>query len=78
MFNGATSFDTHDPIHILLGRGLLAADEAFVIGFTMGSTNRVTTIDEKVYSFFAKHLFPKSYKFDDQALSIFCDAVKLA
>jgi hypothetical protein len=29
------------PIHVLLGRGLLAKDEAFVIGFTMGSTDRV-------------------------------------
>jgi hypothetical protein len=77
IFNGATSLDTHDHIHILLGRGLLAADEAFVIGFTMGSTNRVTTTEEKLYSFFAKHLFPKPYKFDDDALAIFRDAVNL-
>ena len=77
LFNGATSLDTHDHIHILLGRGLMAADEAFVIGFTMGSTNRVTTTEEKLYSFFAKYLFPKPYKFDDESLEVFRDAVKL-
>lgn len=77
IFNGATNLDTHDHIHILLGRGLLAADEAFVIGFTMGSTNRVTTTEERLYSFFAKYLFPKPYKFDDEALQVFRDAVKL-
>lgn len=77
IFNGATTLDTHDHIHILLGRGLMAADEAFVIGFTMGSTNRVTTTEEKLYSFFAKYLFPKPYKFDDESLEVFRDAVKL-
>lgn len=77
IFNGATTLDTHDHIHILLGRGLLPADEAFVIGFTMGSTNRVTTTEEKLYSFFSKYLFPKAYRFDDMAIQIFKDAVRL-
>ncbi len=77
IFNGATDLDTHDNIHILLGRGLLAADEAFIIGFTMGSTNRVSTTEEKLYSFFAKYLFPKQYQFSDEAVQIFKDAVRL-
>ena len=77
IFNGSTSLDTHDHIHILLGRGLLAADEAFVIGFTMGSTNRVSSTEEKLYSFFAKYLYPKPYRFKDQELQIFRDAVRL-
>ncbi len=77
IFNGATDLDTHDHIHILLGRGLLAAVEAFVIGFTMGSTNRVTTTEEKLYSLFAKYLFPKHYQFDELALQVFKDAVRL-
>ena len=34
-------------------------DEAFVIGFTMGSTNRVSTTEEKLYSFFAKYSLPQ-------------------
>lgn len=36
---GAVSLDWHDAIHILLGRGLLDQDEAFVIGFTMGNAS---------------------------------------
>src|SRR4249919_2256821 len=38
IFHGATGLQAHDRIHVLLGRGLLPKDEAFVIGFTMGST----------------------------------------
>ncbi|MDE0009008.1 MAG: hypothetical protein OXS50_12090, partial [Gammaproteobacteria bacterium] len=34
LFDGAADLDTHDNIHILLGRGLLPKDEAFVLGFT--------------------------------------------
>lgn len=36
-FPGAVSLLRHDLVHILLGRGLLDQDEAFVIGFTMGT-----------------------------------------
>ncbi|MEE2715712.1 MAG: hypothetical protein VYD34_06900 [Verrucomicrobiota bacterium] len=77
IFHGATSLMTHDYIHILLGRGVLPRDEAFVIGFTMGSTNRVTATEEKLYTFFAKYLYPKSYQFDDDDIHVYKDAVRL-
>jgi hypothetical protein len=48
LFHGAVDLATHDAIHILLGRGLLPKDEAFVIGFTMGSTDQVTTMEENL------------------------------
>src|SRR6185436_7871619 len=64
-------------IHILLGRGLLPKDEAFVIGFTMGSTDHVTTIEENLYALFSKHLYPKVYQFQDEEIRIFKDATKL-
>ena len=57
IFHGKTDIETHDYLHIILGRGILAKDEAFVIGFTMGSSNRVTSTEENLYSFFAKY-FP--------------------
>ena len=56
IFNGSTNLFNHDMIHFVLGRGFLAKDEAFVLGFTMGSTNRVTTMEEKLYSFFMLYL----------------------
>jgi hypothetical protein len=77
IFHGAVDLATHDYIHIILGRGLLSIDEAFVIGFTMGSTNKVTTTEEKLYSFISKYLYPKVYRFSDEDLQVFRDAVKL-
>ena len=51
IFHGATNLETHDYIHILIGRGVMIKDEAFVLGFTMGSSNRVTTTEERLFSF---------------------------
>nr|AUN37493.1 hypothetical protein [uncultured bacterium] len=76
-FHGAVDLATHDSIHILLGRGLLPKDEAFVIGFTMGSTDQVTTMEENLYAAFSKHLYPKVYQFKDEEIRIFKDATKL-
>ena len=77
IFPGATDLRTHDMIHIVLGRGLLAKDEAFVIGFTMGSTNRVGTAEEKIYSFFARYLYPRAYSYGREELTVFKNAVRL-
>lgn len=77
LFNGAVDLHTHDCIHVILGRGMLPKDEAFVIGFTMGSTNRVTTTEEKLFSLAAKYLYPGSYKFSDEEIHVFKDAVRL-
>lgn len=77
IFNGAVNLDDHDCIHVLLGRGFLPKDEAFVIGFTMGSTNRTTTLEQNLYALAAKYLYPGPYKFSDQDIEIFKDAVHL-
>ena len=77
IFHGKTDMETHDYLHIILGRGVLAKDEAFVIGFTMGSSNRVTSTEENLYSFFARYLYPKAYRFTDEEIRVFKDAVKL-
>jgi hypothetical protein len=77
IFSGATDLATHDYIHILLGRGVLPKDEAFVIGFTMGSTNRVGEWEEKLHGIFTKYLYPKSYRFSDEDFQVYRDAVRL-
>ena len=77
VFHGATDLPTHDYLHIVLGRGLLAKDEAFVIGFTMGATDNVGRGEEFLYGIFAKHLYPKQYRFTDDDLRVFRDAVRL-
>lgn len=77
IFSGATDLATHDYIHILLGRGVLPKDEAFVIGFTMGSTNRVGDWEEKLYGLFTKHLYPKHYRFSEEDFQVYKDAIRL-
>ena len=78
IFSGATDLETHDYIHLLLGRGVLPKDEAFVLGFTMGSTNRVGTLEETLYGLFSKYLYPESYRFSDEDFHVYKDAVRLA
>lgn len=77
IFPGATDLEQHDYIHIALGRGLHAIDEAFVLGFTMGSTNRMSTVEERLYEFFARHLYPRAYRFGTSELEVYRDAVRL-
>lgn len=68
---GAVDSITHDIIHILLGRGFLPEDEAFVLGFTAGSTGQWNKPAEWLYNFIAKFLYPRAYKFNAQQLAIF-------
>ncbi|MES9941899.1 MAG: hypothetical protein ABW104_03800 [Candidatus Thiodiazotropha sp. 6PLUC2] len=77
LFNGAVDLETHDCIHVLLGRGMLPKDEAFVIGFTMGSTNRVSSTEERLFSLAAKYLYPGPYKFNEEEIEVFKDATRL-
>lgn len=77
LFHGSVDLRQHDCIHLLLGRGLLPKDEAFVIGFTMGSTGAVSTVEETLFCKVARHLYPRIYRFDAEDEQIFRDAVKL-
>lgn len=77
LFHGATDLKTHDQIHIVLGRGLLPKDEAFVIGFTMGSTDRVGATEEWLFGLFSRYLYPRQYRLTAEDLRVFRDAVRL-
>ena len=78
IFSGATDLRQHDYLHLLLGRGLLPKDEAFVLGFTMGSTNRVGEVEETLFTLIARYAYPKTYRFDDEDVAVYKDAVRLA
>lgn len=77
IFHGAVDLHQHDCIHLILGRGLLPMDEAFTIGFTMGSTQRVSTLEKQLFALISKHLYPPFYQFGDDDLRVFRDAVRL-
>ena len=77
IFSGATDLRHHDWLHILLGRGLLPKDEAFVLGFTMGSSNRVGPVESQLFTLIARYLYPKHYRFADDDVAVYRDAVRL-
>jgi len=78
IFSGAADLTTHDYIHLILGRGIMPKDEAFVLGFTMGSTNKMKLMEEQVYGLFARYLYPKDYRFSGDDYFIYKNAVRLA
>jgi len=77
-FPGAVNLKAHDCIHVLLGRGILPKDEAFVIGFTMGSTGGFGRFKEWLFLFITRHLYPEGYKFKEGEAEVFKGAVDLA
>lgn len=70
-FPGAVTMDVHDTIHALLGRGLLPKDEAFVVGFTMGSTGKMTDWKVKLFCKVSSMLYPHPYKLSEEDLRVF-------
>jgi hypothetical protein len=60
--HGAVDLASHDMIHVLLGRGLLGQDEAFVIGFTMGSTKAVSSLERWFFKNVVAHVYPEPYR----------------
>ena len=77
-FKGRVTLEQHDYIHILLGRGLTLMDEAFVLGFTMGSTDRCSSHEQTLFGFINKVLYPKPYRFKEDGMKVFKDAAALA
>ena len=57
---GACTLDQHDVLHVLLGRGLVDQDEAFVLGFTAVADPQFTDDDMERYQF-AFSIYPEPY-----------------
>lgn len=77
IFKGRVSLVQHDCIHLLLGRGTTLMDEAFTIGFTMGSSHSMSTTAAKVFGYVAGNWYPRAYRFPTAAQRVFEDAVHL-
>jgi len=75
IFTGAVDLFTHDCVHVILGRGLLLKDEAFVIGFTMGSTKQMKRWRRNLFMLICKYLYPEGYKFGEQERYVFYSGV---
>ena len=77
LFTGAVDLFTHDCLHVLLGRGLLPKDEAFVIGYTMGSKKKMSRLRRKLFLFACRYLYPDGYRFYKEERLVFDEALKL-
>jgi len=71
LFGGTTTLGAHDCLHILLGRGLLLKDEAFVIGYTMGSSKKMKRWRRNLFMFICKYFYPEGYKFGEEERFVF-------
>lgn len=70
-FPGAISLPRHDALHVLLGRGLMPQDEAFVIGFTMGSAKKIKNWQLSAFEFISQYLYRKPYAFSREDIMSF-------
>jgi hypothetical protein len=61
----------HDCLHILLDRGLSLYDEAFVVGFTMGTDDQTNWIHLAILKFVSSRFYPQKYRFDQEHLKVF-------
>ena len=74
---GAVDLMEHDCVHVLLGRGLLPQDEAFVLGFTMGSSDRCRGWQQGLFAFCARHLYQGKFRFSPSDCRLFAFAVEV-
>jgi hypothetical protein len=75
LFTGAVNLFTHDCVHVLLGRGVLLKDEAFVIGYTMGSSKKMSRWRRNLFLWICKYLYPRGYKFGEEERYVFYSGV---
>lgn len=68
---GNISLLDHDCLHVLLDLGVSAAEEAFILGFTMGSDLATKWLDIFVFKLFSRYLYPRKYQFTSRDLILF-------
>jgi hypothetical protein len=74
---GSINLFGHDCIHLLLKKGFSPAEEAYVIGFTMGNDARTNWMHLLVLKIAAYFLYPYKYRLTYSELKIFDRGVRL-
>ena len=77
LFPGRTNLGHHDLLHILLNQGLKQTNEAFVLGFTMGSTGQMTWVETWLYLGLMNIFGSKLYRYNKAQRKVFMIAVSL-
>ena len=68
---GKINLYNHDCLHILLERDISLFDEAFVVGFTMGSDLRTNRFHLAVFKILSSLFYPQEYKFNQLHFKLF-------
>lgn len=68
---GKINLRNHDYLHILLGCGQTAEEEAFVVGFTMGNDPKTNSLHVALFKFAAEFLYPIPYRFSKHDHKVF-------
>ncbi|WP_406504782.1 hypothetical protein [Streptomyces sp. NBC_00212] len=75
---GAIDLFGHDCVHIVLGRGTLSQDEAFVLGVTMGASGRLRMWQRQLYRLCARRLYRSVFRFSRVDCLVFDLGVEFA
>ena len=73
---GSIDLFGHDILHILLSQNMAMKGEAYVIGYTMGSTKKITHFDIVIFKLISQFLYPRNYRFNAQALEVFIKGIE--
>jgi hypothetical protein len=68
---GKISLFDHDCLHVLLGLGTSPLEEAFIVGFSMGTDLQTSWLALQVFKLASRYFYPKKYKFSDQDFRVF-------
>lgn len=66
----------HDCVHILLGRGTLPPDEAFVLGVTMGASGRLAPWQQRLFALATRRFYRAPFRFTRSELVVYDMAVE--
>jgi len=77
VFNSGVDRHQHDCIHVILGRGLLPVDQAFVLGFTLASSKKAMLPEHRLYAEVNRHFNKCANLFEETESNIFRDGIRL-
>lgn len=79
LFSPKLDEQLYDCIHIILGRGFMMVDEAFCIGFILGSTKKVVSTETSLKAYIARHFCNDFFDLmSDAEVQVLREAVRLA
>lgn len=68
---GKISLYNHDCLHVLLDCGLSNQEEAFVVGFSMGTDRQTHWYHVIIFKLISRYFYPAKYRFTGEQLKSF-------